>query len=228
MSENNTVAIVVPVYNEAAIAAEAGARLAALARDTRVELCVVDGNSDDDTAAFIRRNGVTVIDAPTGRARQMNTGAANTRAPTLLFLHLDTELPATALDDVASAVANGHRWGRFDVRIVGKSIWFPLIAAMMNLRTRLTGHATGDQAIFVQRRLFDVVGRFPEQPLMEDVELSRRLRRREKPACINATVATSGRRWEQNGVWRTVLLMWRLRFAYWRGVPAEKLATRYV
>jgi hypothetical protein len=118
-------------------------------------------------------------------------------------------------------------WGRFDVRIEGKSPWLRVIAHLMNLRSRWSGIATGDQAIFVTRAAFDAIGGFPDQPLMEDIELSKRLKRLSAPACLRGPAVTSGRRWEARGVWRTILLMWRLRWAYWRGASAEILAERY-
>jgi rSAM/selenodomain-associated transferase 2 len=156
----------------------------------------------------------------------MNAGAALAKGDALLFLHADTELPAQALSVIELALRR-RRWGRFDVALAGRPWMLRLIAAMMNLRSRLTGIATGDQAIFVARAAFGAVGGFPDQPLMEDIELSRRLKRLGPPACLSDRVVTSGRRWENHGVWRTVLLMWRLRFDYWRGVPAERLALRY-
>jgi rSAM/selenodomain-associated transferase 2 len=157
----------------------------------------------------------------------MNAGAAVAQGEILLFLHADTILPANAGQAITEAINQGAVWGRFDVCIAGNSAWFPLIATLMNLRSRLTGIATGDQAMFVRRDVFAAVGGFPVQPLMEDVELSRRLLRRSRPACLRVRATTSGRRWEQRGVWRTIVLMWRLRWAYWRGVPASQLAKAY-
>ena len=130
-------------------------------------------------------------------------------------------------DVVRAAMEAGALWGRFDVRIDGASAWFPVIAALMNARSRLTRIATGDQAIFVQAALFRRLGGYADQPLMEDVELSRRLRDLAPPACLKERVLTSGRRWTNRGVWRTVFLMWRLRWAYWRGASPEVLAKAY-
>ncbi len=158
----------------------------------------------------------------------MNAGAAAAHADLLLFLHADTRLPSDALALVLAALAAPHRdWGRFDVRIVGRHPMLALVAAGMNLRSRLSGIATGDQAIFVRRAAFDAVGGFPAQPLMEDVELSRRLKRRARPVCLRARVETSGRRWEKFGIWRTIGLMWRLRLFYWLGVSPERLEKAY-
>jgi len=217
--------IVVPVLNEAA---SIGPRLAALAplRARGAELIVVDGGSTDGTATLAAVHADRVVRAPRGRASQLNAGAALARAPHLLFLHADTALPPQADALVARALA-GAVWGRFDVTIAGRHPALPLVAALMNLRSRWTGIATGDQAIFVTREAFDAVGGYPDQPLMEDIELSSRLLHRARPVCIRDRVQTSGRRWESRGVWRTVLLMWQLRWAYWRGAPAEQLAQRY-
>ena len=157
----------------------------------------------------------------------MNAGAAAASADTLLFLHADTRLPAHADRIVAAALERGATWGRFDVRIDGRAGLLKLVAALMNLRSRATGIATGDQAMFVRRGVFERVGGFPDQPLMEDIELSRRLRALGPPACLRAKAVTSGRRWEQRGVWRTIFLMWRLRWRYWRGESPQALADAY-
>jgi rSAM/selenodomain-associated transferase 2 len=145
----------------------------------------------------------------------------------LLFLHADTALPEAADRMIAGAVGAGREWGRFDVHIVGRHRMLPVIATLMNWRSRHTGIATGDQAIFVTRKAFDAVGGYPDIALMEDIALSRALRRRSPPACLSARVRTSGRRWEQHGVWRTIWLMWRLRAAYWLGADPVELARRY-
>ena len=205
------------------------AALAALAplRRAGVELIVVDGGSVDGTVALCAGAVDACVAGPRGRARQMNAGAGVAKGEALLFLHADTTLPAQALALVASALA-GQAWGRFDVRIEGRSRWLPMVAAFMNQRSRLSGIATGDQAIFMRRAAFDAVGGFPDQPLMEDVEISKRLRRQfGAPACLPERVVTSGRRWDERGAWRTIVLMWRLRLAYWLGVSAERLAAAY-
>ena len=219
--------IVMPVLNEAGLIA---ARMAALAplRAQGAELIVVDGGSRDGTPALCRGSADAVLAAPRGRARQMSVGASAASASALLFLHADTSLPPDAIALVSEALA--HRaWGRFDVRIDGRSRWLPVVATLMNLRSRLTGIATGDQAIFVRREAFGAIGGFPEQALMEDIELSKRLRQHcGAPACLRVKAVTSGRRWDERGVWRTIVLMWRLRWLYWLGVPAERLAAAYL
>ncbi|MBI3155472.1 MAG: TIGR04283 family arsenosugar biosynthesis glycosyltransferase [Burkholderiales bacterium] len=217
--------IVVPVLDEAAALPAALGALQPL-RACGVELVVVDGGSTDGTPALAAPFADQVIAAPRGRARQMNAGAAVARAPRLLFLHADTRLPAAA-DALVLRALQGRAWGRFDVRIDGRSRWLPLVAALMSLRSRLTGIATGDQAVFVRRDTFDRIGGFPDQPLMEDVEISRRLRAIGWPACLRARVVTSGRRWDAHGAWRTIRLMWRLRWRYWRGESPQSLAEAY-
>ena len=225
--EAPTLSIVVPALNEAAgIFAALSALKPFTARGA--QLIVADGASSDDTVVLARAAGATVITAPRGRALQMNAGAQQADAAVLLFLHADTLLPEDADQLIAAALASGtNDWGRFDVRIAGHSPMLRVVAALMNLRSRWSGIATGDQAIFMTRAAFDAVGGFPAQPLMEDIEMSHRLLKRSRPACLRAKVLTSGRRWETRGVWRTVLLMWRLRFAYWRGAAPEHLAELY-
>jgi rSAM/selenodomain-associated transferase 2 len=157
----------------------------------------------------------------------MNAGAAACPAEVLLFLHADTALPEQADALVRRATRDASAWGRFDVRIDSPSRALRLVEHMMNLRSRWTGIATGDQAMFVRRDLFDQVGGFPDLPLMEDIALSRLLKRHGRPACLRERVITSARRWERHGVWRTVLLMWRLRAAYFLGADPRQLAIRY-
>ncbi len=219
-------AIVVPVLNEAATLAEKLQALAPL-RARGAELLVVDGGSSDATVGMAQPLADRVLHGPRGRASQLNAGAAAASADMLLFLHADTRLPTDADRLIEQALRSGHRWGRFDVRIEGRHPLLPLVAWFMNHRSRLTGMATGDQAMFVQRRLFESVGGFAAIPLMEDIDLSQRLKAIEAPVCLRERVTTSGRRWDQHGFWRTVLLMWRLRAAHALGTDAHTLALRY-
>lgn len=191
------------------------------------ELIVVDGGSHDASVALAGPLCDRLLRSDRGRARQMNAGAAAAHGDALVFVHADTVLPPEADRAIETALRAGAVWGRFDVRIVGRSAWFPMISALMNLRSRWSGIATGDQAIFVQAALFRRCGGFAALPLMEDVELSRRLNAVGRPACLPQRVLTSGRRWEARGVWRTIWLMWRLRWRYWRGDSPEALARAY-
>jgi rSAM/selenodomain-associated transferase 2 len=190
------------------------------------EVIVADGGSSDDTAQLALPLADRVITAPHGRGAPMNAGAALGKGDVLLFLHADTTLPENADRLIASALTE-RSWGRFDIRIAGRHPLLVVIARMINWRSRLTGIATGDQAIFVSREAFLAVGGFADLPLMEDIAISRRLRRLCRPFCIAAPAVTSGRRWEQNGVLRTILLMWRLRLSYYFGVEPALLARHY-
>jgi len=214
--------VVVPALNEAAGIRRCLERLAPL-RARGHELIVVDGGSSDGTPAHAAPLADRVMAAPRGRARQMNAGAAAAAGDALLFLHADTLLPEGADRLVLEALA-ARAWGRFDVRLDSPRAALAVVAFLMNARSRLTGVATGDQAIFVRRA--DFPG-FPEIALMEDVAFSKAMRRVSPPACLRARALTSARRWERDGVARTVLLMWRLRFAYWRGADPVELARRY-
>lgn len=219
--------IVVPVLNEAA---QIVAALSALApvRRSGAEVIVADGGSRDGTPDGAAPHCDRVVIAPRGRAAQMNAGAAVAKGDVLLFLHADTRLPADAARQVVLGLAaSGRAWGRFDIRIEGRNPLLAVVARMMNLRSRLTGIATGDQAIFVTREAFALVGGYPDIPIMEDIAISRHLVRLTPPLCIGSPVVTSGRRWETQGVIRTILLMWRLRLAFYCGADPAKLARAY-
>lgn len=217
--------IIIPILNEAAQLSELCAHLLPLQR-AGCEIVFADGGSGDGSQRLVGAAGYALVRSERGRARQMNAGAAVAHGDALLFLHADTRLPQGALAQVEQALAC-HDWGRFDVCISGQPFMLRVVSRMMNWRSRLSGIATGDQALFVTRAMFEQAGGFPDQPLMEDVELSKRLKTLSRPACVARCVTTSGRRWEQRGVWRTILLMWRLRFDYWRGIEAAQLAERY-
>ncbi|WP_445356767.1 TIGR04283 family arsenosugar biosynthesis glycosyltransferase [Microbulbifer sp. ANSA002] len=219
--------VIVPLLNEREQLPKLVAQLRELVAYSSCEIILVDGGSSDGSAEIAAAAGLRVIQSQRGRALQMNAGASVACGSWLLFLHADTRLPQGALSAIASASVRGAQWGRFNIRISGDSLWFPLISTMVNWRSRLSGIATGDQAIFIRRSLFNEVGGYARQPLMEDIELSRQLLKIARPHCLRQRVTTSGRRWQKFGIWRTVLLMWRLRFDYWRGVPAECLAKRY-
>ncbi len=211
--------VVVPALNEARGIRAALEALAPL-RSRGHEVIVVDGGSSDRTAELAAGLCDRVLSAPRGRALQMNAGARAASGDVLLFLHADTRLPPGADELILDCPV----WGRFDVQIEGRHPLLKLVACAMNLRSRLTGIATGDQAMFVRR---DAFPGFPEIALMEDVALSKLLKRRGAPACLRQRVVTSGRRWESRGVLRTIFLMWRLRLLYFLGASPERLARRY-
>ena len=216
------ISIIVPALNEAR---GIGASLRALAplRARGHELIVVDGGSEDRTREIAAPLCDRLLVAPRGRAAQMNAGARAAHGDALVFLHADTRLPEDADKEIVGSLEK-HLWGRFDVSIEGSHRLLPVIARAMNLRSRLTGIATRDHAIFVRRGAFEG---FPEIALMEDVAFSKAMKRRGPPACLRSRVLTSGRRWESRGVLRTVALMWRLRLAYCLGARPEALARRY-
>ena len=215
-------AVIIPTLDEADGIRASLEALAPL-RARGHEVIVVDGGSRDATLELARPLADHVLSSARGRAMQMNAGARAARAETLVFLHADTQLPALA-DALIINALRVYPWGRFDVRIEGSHPLLGVVGCAMNLRSRLTGIATGDQAIFVRRDVF--IG-FPEIPLMEDIAFSRAMKRVGAPACLRDRVTTSGRRWEARGVMRTVLLMWRLRFLYALGVEPQRLARDY-
>jgi len=219
--------IVVPVLNEAALVGAALQRLTLL-RQRGAEVIVTDGGSGDGSAELARPHADRVIVSGRGRAAQMNAGAAVARGEVLLFLHVDSRLPADADRLILDGLAAGARdWGRFDIAIDGRHPLLPVIAWFMNRRSRLTSICTGDQGLFLRRGLFAASGGFPAIALMEDIAFTRTLKRHGPPLCLRQRIATSGRRWERRGALRTMLLMWRLRLAYFLGADPRKLAGLY-
>ncbi len=219
--------IIIPTLNETTTIVETLQPLQAL-RTWGHEIIVVDGGSSDDTLQVARPFADKLLQAARGRARQMNAGAAVAQGNVLVFLHADTILPESSDRAITTALRNRKRvWGRFDVRLSGGHPLFRVIACAMNLRSCLTGIATGDQAIFVRRRVFAQIGGFADIPLMEDIILSRALRRVSRPARIKKRVLTSSRRWEQQGIIRTIVKMWLLRLWFFLGADPTRLAQRY-
>lgn len=219
------ISVIVPVLNEGELIVAALSGLQSL-RTRGHEVIVVDGGSADATVNLSQSLADRVISAPRGRASQMNAGARAAGGEALVFLHADTRLPPAA-DELVLDALERHAWGRFDVKIDSPHPLLAVVGFMMNLRSRLTGIATGDQAIFVRRDAFEEAGGYPPIALMEDVALSARLKRNCAPACLGAKAVTSGRRWEHGGVLRTILLMWRLRLLYFLGVDPARLARTY-
>ena len=224
--ETPLISVIIPVRNEAATIESLLSSLVGW-REAGHEVIVVDGGSDDGTALLARTGCDRVLVTSPGRAVQMNAGARQARGAVLVFLHADTRLPPTAMEQLGVFAGSGYHWGRFDVRLSGRRFLFRIISWLMNQRSRLSGIATGDQAIFVRRSVFEAVDGYPDQPLMEDIELCRRLKQLSGPCVIDDPVVTDSRRWEQNGAWRTIVLMWRLRWRYWRGESPETLAREY-
>jgi len=226
-NQDTKISIVIPVLNESALIAQT---LSALQpwRAVGHELIVVDGGSDDATLALSEPSVDRIIRSSRGRSRQMNAGARVARGGVLLFLHADTFLPEGADRLIIDGLSRPRTsWGRFDVRLSGRHFLLRITEWLMNWRSRLTGIATGDQGIFVQRRLFEAVGGFPEIELMEDIALSKTLKRRGRPLCLRHRILTSSRRWERKGILRTILLMWSLRLAYFFGASPGWLARFY-
>jgi rSAM/selenodomain-associated transferase 2 len=220
-----SIAAIVPVFNEAQQLPEKLTNLKALNTD---ELIFIDGGSTDGTQQLLEESGVIWLRSARGRASQMNLGAKKCNSDILLFIHIDTELNGSNLSAMKSAMLQPDRvGGRFDVRLSGSHPAYRIIAWLINIRSRWSKISTGDQTMFVRREVFERMGGFADLPLMEDIEFSKRLKRQGNIACLRQTVTTSSRRWQQHGVIRTVLLMWKLRFLYWLGTPVEKLALLY-
>ncbi len=219
--------IVIPALNEAMGIVATLESLGDLRRRGH-EVIVADGGSSDATAALAEKLADRVVCAAAGRAEQMNAGARAAAGDVLLFLHADSRLPGEAERLVLQGLAKcGSAWGRFDVRIAGTHPLLRLVERMMNLRSRLTHICTGDQAIFVRRDVYQMLGGYAPLPLMEDIELSTRLKWIGRPACLPGPVLASSRRWEKRGIIRTILVMWTLRFLYWLGVSPARLARWY-
>jgi rSAM/selenodomain-associated transferase 2 len=221
-----SLSIIIPALNEQTCLGDTLTILQA-ARHRGHELIVVDGGSDDHTLQVCSDLVDQCLQSKRGRAIQMNTGVSAASADTLLFLHADTRPPENIDRLIVAALAGQPGWGRFDIRLSGRQPLLRLVERLMNLRSRLSGIATGDQGLFVSRAWFERVGGFPDIALMEDIVLSKRLKRLARPHCLKARLVTSSRRWEQRGVIRTVLKMWWLRAAFFCGVPAHYLAKQY-
>ncbi|HSK29190.1 MAG TPA: TIGR04283 family arsenosugar biosynthesis glycosyltransferase [Candidatus Limnocylindria bacterium] len=219
------ISVVIPVLNEEKTIAASLGSLVAMAPH---EVIVVDGGSTDSTRTICGSFGVTVLTSERGRARQMNLGARQATGKVLLFLHADTRLPPTAFDDITSALNNpSYIGGRFDVELQGDHWMLSVIGRMISYRSRVTRVGTGDQAIFVRRAIFERMGGYPDIPLMEDIAFCRALKRIGGVACLQSRVVTSARRWEADGVWRTIFRMWTLKSLYLAGVSPARLKDFY-
>ncbi len=220
------ISIIIPVLNEADTIQIFLQKLQPL-REQGHEVVLVDGKSQDATAALARPYVDRMMSSDRGRARQQALGAKMATGQVFLFLHADTQLPEQADQIILNALFNHYFWGRFNVHLSGSHWLFRIIEQMMNWRSCLTGIATGDQAIFVSRTLYNDIGGMPQMELMEDIELSKRLGKISRPICLKSTVITSSRRWENKGILRTVFFMWNMRLQYFFGVKSEQLLKKY-
>jgi rSAM/selenodomain-associated transferase 2 len=219
------ISVIIPVLNEARTLASTVAALRPLKPD---ELLIVDGGSTDGTKEICKQLQERVISSERGRAGQMNVGAKHARGDVLLFLHADTRLPASALEDIQGALTDSRCIaGRCDVELDGHHWMLKIVSRMISLRSRLTKIGTGDQALFIRRQVFEAVGGYPDIPLMEDIALARALKRMGKIACVKSRVVTSARRWENEGVWKTIVKMWLLKSLYLLGVSPLRLKRYY-
>lgn len=220
--------VIIPTLNEAENLQHTLAPLQAMRRRGH-EIILVDGGSTDATLQLAHPLVDQIIESSPGRAMQMNAGARQARGDVLWFLHGDTLVPRDADQVIEKTWRDAaHDWGRFNVRLSGGHVLFRVIEAMMNLRSCITGIATGDQGMFIGQRCFESLGGYRDMPLMEDIELSRRLKKNYgRPACIATPLITSSRRWERQGIIKTVILMWRLRLAYFFGANPVELKQRY-
>jgi rSAM/selenodomain-associated transferase 2 len=217
--------IIIPTLNEEKTIEDCLSALQPLRNDC--EIIIVDGDSSDYTRIVAAPLADKVIISALGRAKQMNSGARKATGDVLIFLHADTCLPENALPLIQQEISSARLWGRFDIQLSGNHVMLKVIARMMNWRSRLTGIATGDQVIFVTRLAFEKAGQYPEINLMEDIALCKALKKISPPICLKAKVISSGRRWERNGIYKTILLMWSLRLHYFFGADPQKLAFLY-
>ncbi len=219
------ISVIVPVFNEEKIIAATMQSLLPLAPH---ETIIVDGGSSDRSREIAAQFGAHVISSERGRARQMNRGARDASGDVLLFLHADTRLPVSALQEISSALTDRrYVGGRFDVELEGEHWMLPVVGRMINYRSRVTKVGTGDQALFVRRGVFERMGGFQDIPLMEDIAFCRQLKALGRVACLRSRVVTSARRWEAEGVWRTILRMWTLKFFYLVGIAPARLKRYY-
>lgn len=217
--------IIIPTLNEAAGIQQHLQALQPL--KNQCEIIIADGGSQDETIAIAKSLSDRVFTVPKGRARQMNAGVVCSTGEVLIFLHADTYLPGNALSIIKHGINTGYCWGRFNIHLTGRNLMLEIIAYMMNWRSRLTGIATGDQVLFMTRHAFESIGGYPDIPLMEDIAICNKLKQLGKPLCLSAKVISSGRRWQQFGIFKTILLMWWLRLLFFFDFNPKQLAKLY-
>ena len=219
------ISIIIPTLNERDTLPITLKQLQAF-RQTRIEIIVVDGGSNDDTISIASTLADKIFSADKGRAHQMNAGAEKATGEVLLFLHADTQLPDSAISLIEQHALPGQ-WGRFDVQLNSPRWLLRVNAWLMNYRSCLTGIVTGDQGLFIHRTMFEEIGGFPDIPLMEDIAISKKLKRYNRPICLKSRITVNTRYWEQHGVWHSIFRMWGIRLAYFLGIPAEHLVKKY-
>jgi rSAM/selenodomain-associated transferase 2 len=218
--------IIIPVFNEATTIVQT---LGRLKDDVGVELIVVDGGSQDNTVELAKQMGVKVISSPiSGRAQQMNIGAVAARGDILLFLHADTQLPQNYQKIVQLTLAKEKVIaGAFELAIDGQQWSLRLVEKMVNWRSHFLSLPYGDQAIFLDKKVFQDLGGFANLPIMEDFEFVQRLKRRGKIAIVPVAVLTSGRRWQKLGVFKTTLINQLIIVGYYLGISPARLRHFY-
>ncbi|MDX8388650.1 MAG: TIGR04283 family arsenosugar biosynthesis glycosyltransferase [Ghiorsea sp.] len=224
---NPSLAVIIPVFNEAKALPDALTKLNRLSMNSADSIIFVDGGSTDQSREIIQRQGYTCLQSAPGRAKQMNFGTKNSRGDIVLYLHVDTSISSSNISSIKKTYIEGFLSGRFNIRLSNSHITYCIISFFINLRSRMTKISTGDQGIFVRRDIFNKIGGFPEITLMEDIAISHLLKKEGKVSCLKNKLETSSRRWEQHGLVKTVMLMWKLRLLYWLGVSPNKLANMY-
>jgi len=223
--ENRLFSVIIPTLNESTSLTHAVKELlASVENQSQLEIILCDGGSDDGSLKQVQQFPLTIVHAEKGRAKQMNAGARQGSGEWLVFLHADTRLPNNWMNLIQRCEGD---WGRFDVQLSGQHWLFRVIEKFMNWRSQKTSIATGDQVLFFNRKFFYRLGGFPEIPLMEDIAISKLARKFSAANCIAQPVITSSRRWEKNGILRTIVLMWSLRLAYWLGIKPDRLHRKY-